>query len=289
MSAPRTSLLEYYSTHGPMTDPRQHASLFEGLPTDISALCRVLRGLMVHVFWAERYGLQLSDERKQEVTLRWVAPQLARLLELDDRPLTEARPLERRLVGNCRDFATMLTAVLRYQGRPARARCGFGTYFIPNHFEDHWVCEYWKAAEERWVLVDPQLDDLMIRTMGVPFDPMDVPRDQFVVAGQGWQMCRSGQADPDQFGIFDMKGLWFVRGNVVRDALALNKVEILPWDGGFGLLAKKDDEATDEDAALGLMDRIAHLTLAGDEGFADLRAMYEDANSGLCVPPEWLR
>src|SRR6516165_7569409 len=27
-------------------------------------------------------------------------------------------------------------------------------------FEDHWVCEYWNGAEERWVLVDAQLDEL---------------------------------------------------------------------------------------------------------------------------------
>jgi hypothetical protein len=30
-------------------------------------------------------------------------------------------------------------------------------------------------------------------------------------------LCRSGQPDPDTFGIFDMHGLWFVRGNFVRD------------------------------------------------------------------------
>jgi hypothetical protein len=31
----------------------------------------------------------------------------------------------------------MLTSILRYQGIPARTRCGFGKYFLPGHFEDH--------------------------------------------------------------------------------------------------------------------------------------------------------
>lgn len=277
--------LTYYSTLGPMTDPRQYAYLFQDLPTDISALCRMLQGAMVHIFWAERYGLRLSEERKREVGLRSIPPKLARLLELDDQSLTVGRPLERRLVGNCRDFATMLTAILRHQGVPARARCGFGAYFLPNHYEDHWVCEYWKADQGRWLLVDPQLDDLMIRTLDIRFDPLDVPRDQFIVAGQAWQMCRSGQSDPDQFGIFEWKGLYFVRGNLMRDLLALNKVEILPWDCGFGFLAGQGDEATEEDASL--MDELASLTLAGDEAFPRLRAVYE-GDQRLRVPGEWL-
>ena len=81
-----------------------------------------MQGLTVHIFWAERSGLHLSDERKQEVELRTIPRRLARTLELDDRPLTQARPLDKRLVGNCRDFSTLLCAILRHQGVPARAR-----------------------------------------------------------------------------------------------------------------------------------------------------------------------
>ena len=54
--------------------------------------------------------------------------------------------------------------------------------------------------------------------------------DRFLTGGQAWQMCRSGGANPDDFGIFDMRGPWFMQGDLVRDFLALNKVEILPWD-----------------------------------------------------------
>lgn len=271
-------LLKYYATPGPMTDPGPYAEHFDELPTELPALVETLQGLMVHIFWAERYGLQLSDARKEEVNLRRVALQLARLLELDDAPLTQARPYARKLVGNCRDFAVMLTAMLRYQGVPARARCGFGTYFRPNYFEDHWVCEIWNAEEARWVLVDPQLDAVMLADLPIDFDPLDVPRDRFIVGGQAWQWCRDGVEDPETFGIFHMRGLDFVRGDLIRDFLAFNKLEILPWDGGWGHLFREDETGADKAVIYAVMDDVAVLTLAGDGAFAELRARYaEDA------------
>ncbi len=91
------------------------------------------------------------------------------------------------------------------------------------------MCEYWDKERQRWVLVDAQLDDLQQVKLRIAFNPLDVPREAFVVAGHAWQMCRRGEADPDTFGIFDLRGLWFVWGNLVRDIAAL-KVELLPWD-----------------------------------------------------------
>jgi LysM repeat protein len=51
---------------------------------------------------------------------------------------------------------------------------------------------------------------------GYTFSPLDVPRDQFIVAGRAWESCRSGQADPDCFRIMDMSGWWFIWGDVIR-------------------------------------------------------------------------
>src|SRR5512134_171652 len=194
--------LTYFAQYGKITRPGPYADLYAGLPSDMPALVQVVQGLMVHVFWAERYGLILSEERKAEVQLRTMERRLARTLELDSSPLTTSRTNEKKIVGNCRDFSTTLASMLQSKGIPARPRCGFGTYFIPNHYEDHWVCEYWNAAERRWVMVDAQLDELQQNALKIPFNPLDVPRDQFIVGGAAWMLCRSGQADPDQFGIF---------------------------------------------------------------------------------------
>ncbi|MFN8498515.1 MAG: transglutaminase-like domain-containing protein [Anaerolineae bacterium] len=274
------SAQDFFKTAGPITDPGDLGYLFDNLPTDIGDLCRVVQGLVIHIFWADRYGVQLSPERQAEVQLRFVRPQLARILALDPRPLTEARPPEQRLVGNCRDFSTLLTAMLRRQGVPARARCGFGAYFMPGHFEDHWVCEYWKAEQRRFVLVDAQLDALQRDVLRIPFDPLDVPRDQFIVGGKAWQMCRDGEADPAAFGIADMHGLWFVQGDFVRDVAALNKMELLPWDV-WGGMSQPDEGISAEDLAF--LDDLAALTAGDVPDFERVRDVYlQDAR--LRVP-----
>jgi len=265
-------ILAYYAAPGTITQPGDYAKLLDDLPTDIGQLCQMVQGALIHVFWAERYGLQLSDQRRAEVQLRTVVRQLARIHELDARPLTVARPLTSRLVGNCRDFSVLLTTILRHQGVPARARCGFARYFLPNHYEDHWVCEYWNTARKRWVLVDAQLDFFQSAQLAIPFDPLDVPRDQFIVGGRAWQLCRTGAADPETFGIFDMQGLWFVRGDLVRDIAALNKIELLPWDG-WGIIEARDDELTADDLAL--LDRMAALSSGDVPEFEQVRALYE--------------
>ena len=207
-----TDALSFYAQPGMMTNPGPYAKLLDELPTGIDDLCSIVQATTIHIFWAERYGLSLSEAHKTEVQLRTLQSRLARTLELDPRPLTEVRPPEKRIVGNCRDFSVLLVSILRHQGVPARARCGFGAYFIPDLYEDHWVAEYWNADQQHWILVDAQLDALQCDVLKIRFNPLDVPRDQFIVGGRAWRMCRSGQVEPDNFGIFEMHGLGFVRG-----------------------------------------------------------------------------
>ncbi len=64
-------------------------------------------------------------------------------------------------------------------------------------------------------------------------------------------------------------GLEFVRGNLLRDFLAFNKIEILPWDGGWGYLVELTPEQVEP--VYTLMDRVAALTLADD--LAAIRAL----------------
>lgn len=270
-------MLHYYATPGPITDPGQYGVLLDSLPDDVPSLTHAIQGLLVHVFWANRYGLILDDIRQEEVQLRYVAKQLARLMELDPRPLNESRDLPQRLVGNCRDFSTLFAAALRHKGVPARARCGFGRYFLPDHYEDHWVGEYWNAVEDRWVMVDAQLDELQQRALAIDFDPFDVPRDQFITGGRAWKICRAGEADPDAFGIHDMHGLWFVRGNLVRDVASLNKMELLPWDvWGLAYVEGGDDALSETD--LGALDEMAALSggdAVDEQTFERIRREYE--------------
>lgn len=264
--------LTYFAQYGKITHPGPYASYYAGLPSDPAALVRVVQGLMIHVFWSERYGLKLGAERQAEVQLRSMERRLARTLELDPGPLTTPRQNEQKIIGNCRDFSVTLASMLQSKGIPARPRCGFGAYFLPNHYEDHWVCEYWNEAEERWVLVDAQLDELQRNVLETSFNTLDVPRDQFIVGGAAWKMCRTGQANPDQFGIFDMHGIDFVKGDFIRDLAALNKVELLPWDC-WGMILMDYASLPPDD--LSMLDRLADLT-CGDVPDVDMvRRLYE--------------
>jgi hypothetical protein len=122
-------------------------------------------------------------------------------------------------------------------------------------------------------MVDPQMDEFQQGVLKLPFDPLDMPAGHFITGGRAWQMCRSEGADPGKFGIFEMSGMEFVRGNLLRDFLALNKVEILPWDGWKPLFDQPYPEM--DPADLALLDRLAGLTLAGDEAFLEIRSIFE--------------
>ena len=279
------NLKEYYQGHGPMTAPGTHAAEFNKLPTNLAALCEVVQGVLIHRDMAPfLYNLNLSKEQRDDGNIRPLAQMLTKIHALDSHPLVKSREPGRRLPSVCRHFSLMLAGMLQTQGIPARSRCGFGAYFNDGKFEDHWVCEYWNAAEKRWILVDAQLDALQKKQFKPDFDTLDVPHDRFIIAGDAWQMCRSGRADPKTFGLSmipGLHGMWFIAGNVVRDLASLNRAPMLPWDV-WGMMEVKDDALTDEKKKL--LDRVAELTLGGDEAFPEIRKIYE-SDERLRVPP----
>jgi Transglutaminase-like superfamily len=268
--------LDGYRTPVAMSDAGRPAMLLDGLPRDVGGLARVVQGLLIHQHISPAYGVKLNQAQIAEPHIRGVEAMLERIVAHDPKPLSEQRPEAERLVGVCRHFTLLHVAMLRRQGVAARARCGFGAYFEKGKFVDHWVSEYWNQAGRRWVLVDAQLDARQRELFKIAFDPLDVPRDQFLVAGQAWQRCRAGKADAGAFGILDMHGLWFVASNVIRDVAALNNREMLPWDV-WGAMTQ-DDSGID----LALIDRLAGLTRDPDVDLDALRSVYADTR--IAVP-----
>jgi hypothetical protein len=273
-------ILNFYLHPSTMTSSGKYTSMFDELPHNVATLAHVVQGLLLHEHAAPLYGVTPADERKKQSHIRPVERMLDCLLSLDGRPLSVARPVEARLVGICRHFTVLLVSMLRSKGVPARARCGFGAYFKPGHFYDHWVCEYWNAAEARWIRVDAQLDKVQRTELKIDFDPLDVPPDRFLIAGDAWTQCRAGKANPATFGIFDLHGLWFIAGNVVRDVAALNNMEMLPWDV-WGAMVQPDEPLRDDQ--LVRLDQLAALTHAPDASFVELRTLYE-SDEHLRVP-----
>ncbi len=256
------NLPDYYVSQSQITDPGAFLGMFDCMPDDVVGIVEAIHGLFLHVFWAEAYGVTLNESQYQHVQSRKVSNILSVLDNMDNSPLIQARPYEKRFIGNCRDHSVFLCSVLRSKGIPARARCGFGTYFVPGHYEDHWMCEYWNSSKSRWVSVDPQLDKLQKEKLGIGFDSLDMPLGEFITGCEAWKLCRQGEADPDSFGIFDMKGLDFVLGDFIRDVASLNKIELLPWDC-WGLMLKDVKELSAGEYAL--LDKAADMVMAGDE------------------------
>jgi hypothetical protein len=212
----------HYIRQDAFTDPGASVGLYCNLSRPPAELRDIVSRLIVHVARAAEYGVTPDVPMSRETLPASVRLKLIGSLGGDRK--------ERRSFGTCRDYALMLTSMLRHQSIPARIRCGFATYFAPGPFEDHWICEYWSANDNRWVRVDAQLDQLHREQLGILFDPADLPAGVFLTAGQAWQWARSGRVDGAAFGQGTARGLWFLRVNVYRDLLALTSQYTSTWD-----------------------------------------------------------
>jgi len=275
MKADDQETLEFYTRPAAMTSAGCYAARIEDLRDDPASLAAALHGLVIHEHMAHGYGVTLSEADRASVHVRPAGELLAGIVARDPRPLDVARSPQTRLPGNCRHFTVLMTAMLRAHGTPARSRCGFGGYFGTGMFEDHWVCEFWHREKQRWVLIDAQVDDRQRDWFGIGFDLTDVPRDQFLVAGDAWARVRAGTADPAKFGLSQAgeAGDWWIAGNLMRDGAALLNTELLPWDCWGAMPGPAD---TIDAGLASLFDRLAELTQAPDRNLAELRRLFED-------------
>lgn len=250
----------FFSAPGVIT--RLHTNL--ELPLSIPELCAAIAELGIYDTVAKAfYNIDLKDTS----SIQWrLADDIAQGM------------LTPRLPCRCRAFVVVMVAVLRSRGVAARARCGFASYLVDGFNEDHWLCEYWAGGE--WRLCDPQLDVVWKQKVGVC--PCDLPEGAFATAGQVWRRCRSGHADPATFGIHNvqaLRGLWFIAGNVVRDACALLKIEMNPWDC-WGPM--QPPHAPWPEESLAFFDKLATLTI--DENLEALLALYKEDDSPIKLP-----
>lgn len=276
--------LDFYATPGPMTTfTAAQMKMVAQLPDDIPSLVHSVQGLLIHQFVADfMYGVQIPESRSDEVHLRHASELVDGILALNPAPLATARKPEQRLAGVCHHFAKLLVALLRAKGISARMRYGFGAYFNAGYFEDHSLCEYWNVKGKRWVLVDPQFDEIWQKSPLVRHDVLDVPHEQFITADTAWRQCRNGLLDPDRFGIMEMRGLWFIAGNIVKDIAALNKIEMLQWDAWSGM--PRPNNTMQNKKTLARFDKLAALLQDPDAAFDELIALYDDPVNQLCVP-----
>jgi hypothetical protein len=276
-------ILTFYKNQSVISNPGIYNYLYKDLPSQPESLAKVAQGVLIHVYHLESYGITLSEERKSQVHLRKVEDILSQMEKYDDRLIKFPREPSRRVVVNCRHFALLLCSMLRHTGTAARARCGFATYFNPGYYVDHWICEYWNSAQNRWIQIDSQLDSIQKKKMYISFDEMDLPKNRFFNAGEVWQLCRTDKLNPLLCGILDYWGLWFIKSNVMRDFLSLNKVELLPWDTN-PFIEKSAQDTTEETTAF--YNNLALINSNADQSIDELRSYY-GAHSEIQMPSDW--
>lgn len=264
---------EHFIAHDRMTEPGALGSLYEHLPRDISSLRDIVSGLIVHVSCADMYGIPAGMPRPRET--QPVSARLQLIQESFAGPLEVPRPPHQRTFGTCRDYSLLLCSILRHRAVPARIRCGSATYFDAAPYQDHWICEYWAAAEQRWRRIDAQIDEMQQSDLGIAFDLTDLPNEAYLTAAQAWRLVRSGSADPDKFGHGDARGLWFMNVSLHRDLLAVANRQMSVWDTWRSATAQ-DRCLDDTDMAFG--DRIAVLI-----------EMIERSEDGLDEPTALIR
>ncbi|MBN2180817.1 MAG: transglutaminase domain-containing protein [Sedimentisphaerales bacterium] len=252
--------LEWYKQQSEMTDPGRYTYLYEALPDDIPRLTQVVQGLLLHVFHTERYGVNLSEQRKKEVRLREVEDILRRAVELADQPLVQHRDPEKRVISHCRDYAVLLCSFLRHKRIPARVRAGFATYFEELH-QTHWICEYWSQEKKDWIIVDAQLDAVQAKFYEIDFDPLDVPAGKFLYAGREYKLTHSNNGD-----LFDVKR------SLIQDLAALNKIEVEIWD----VTDFMDVDIRQNPEASNLLQQIAEITISPRDSLPEIRHIYEN-------------
>ena len=271
-----TESQHYYAAHSLMSDPGAYVSFYDDLPEEPAALIQVVQGVLIHKLVADYYQVEISRVQRAEQNLRSMEQRLKRLAELDPAPLTVARQPCDRQVGVCRDFALFLVSLLRHKGIPARMRVGFASYLAPGtpYKADHWISEYWDGM--RWVLVDPQIDDIQRQKTKITIDTLNLRRSvDFYMAGEAWQLCRAGKARSDLFRFSGKwKGMPCIRGNLLHDFQSLNRIELTPWDYWDDLGLKAEISLSVDDKSL--LDRIASLTDEADDHFEEIRGLFEE-------------
>jgi hypothetical protein len=201
------SILSFYRTQSPLSDPGEYAFLYDDLPDDLEQLFKIINGVLIHAYDARDTYNPTSVQRREKF-LRTIRQRLERIIELDPSPLTHPREIKQQQISYCRDFALFLTSILRHKGYAARARAGFGAYFDyspqPPFRGDHWITEFWNPSASSWQLVDAEtggedidrLLNIVKRPLkkGIDFEHLRTNQD-FYLAPYSWLAVRRGEID----------------------------------------------------------------------------------------------
>lgn len=214
--------LEFYCQQEPATDAKELANLLADLPQDLPGLCAQIKQLLIHPSQLSAYRGQLHPGAgSEDGRFLTVQDMLLGLQNRHNIPLNQPHTPDQRLYVSCRYHALLLVCCLRQRQIAARVRVGFAGYVAEQHgkFVDHWIAEVWSNEEQRWLLVDPDIQRV------------DFPAAEFQMTGTVWQQARKHVVDANNYGMPRFWGWNYLRNNLCHDFFACLRMTPTYWDG----------------------------------------------------------
>lgn len=274
--------LEYYIAQSQISGPGKYKN---DLPNTLSVhqLCDLINNLILIDFLDNMKIIKAPETHKGDINIRNIEEKIDLLFSRNKSEITQVRKNENKIMGNCRDTSLLLCTMLREKGVAARVRSGFSTIFSPKKKYDHWLCEYWDFQKKCWIKVDTWMYQIQHYKDILPsmfkkgleklnYNPLDVDDNYFIPGGCAWHRCQNQGEDPNSYGTYgNMKGLWFIRDNMLRDLLCLNKIEPLPWDC-WGLMSGKRGKVTNQERDI--LNHVAFLLSDSENNFDKIKEFY---------------
>lgn len=267
-------IIRNYKEQSKLTDPGVWIDMLRGISCNPKEIRKIVQRNMIHIYWLWAYqDLNIEESRKAEAGILTMEEKLSALHSMGIEQLIDPRPMEKKLLGTCRDFSLFFCSLLRNKGYAARARCGFANYFTPEKNEDHWIVEYFQEEKRKWIRMDAQIDEIQRKRLNMTSNPEDLEKAAFLFGGEAWRDCRQGLKDPETFGIMEWWGMDYVLSNFLLDIASLMKRPLLPWNLWDGL---KNMSYQDLDRKeLAVLDTLADLALDVDEHYDEIEKIYQ--------------
>ena len=220
------SPVDFYARPGQMTSAGPHAPVLAALK-GVETVAAVVHGALLHDAWAQHYDQVLTPGEGRSHTAAD-----ARDTRYDhgdrSRPARHPAPTGEAQHRHVPPFHRSRLRGTQGPGRPGT--CPLRLRHVFRGRQGHRSLDRRILGRRALGLCGFPDRRSPARRLELDFDPLDQPPGKFLSAGETWQRCRAGAADPGKFGIFDESGFWFIAMNLVRDFAALNNMEMLPWD-----------------------------------------------------------
>ena len=255
--------LDFYLKYSSSADPGKYGYLYKDMPESIGEICKIINYTLIHLSKVNQFiGLKYTE--RDDEKLQNIEDILEELVKRNLRGLTMERKPDERLILACGHFARLFASIVKYKGIPTRVRVGFAPYLSglsENKHVDHWICEVWNKEENRWMLVDPDVQLI------------DFDRNNFEFANEAWINARRGKINPENYGYYKWWGLDYIKGNLCHDFFACLNEELIYWQGPE--IFYKDVDKLNKDE-LKLLDDIARLLFIPENNLDKLLRLKSD-------------